>query len=86
MPDRKMFALVNDQGSACMETALCEQCHNNPDKRVEVVNRAFKDSNLRIGFQDCSGNDALVCQGCDYIPAIYAHDPTNDLLNDIFKG
>ena len=65
---RKMLALVSDQGTACAETALCEQCHGNAERRAAVKELAagIDDIPNPRDWHDCTGNEALQCCHCGY--------------------
>jgi hypothetical protein len=63
-----MLALVSDQGTACAETALCEHCHSNAKRRaaVEKLAAGIDDIPNPRDWHDCTGNEALQCNGCGY--------------------
>lgn len=65
---KKMLALVSDRGTACAETALCEQCHGNAKRRAAVENLAagIDDVPNPRDRHDCTGNEALQCCDCGY--------------------
>ena len=61
-----MFALISEQGTACAETALCQQCYAVPGGRAyasEMGSQADDIPNV-TEFHDCSENDALECCIC----------------------
>lgn len=60
----KIFALVTNQGTACSETALCENCLNTTNT-TKVRQSVKKEVDIDFSsFIDCSGNDALECVEC----------------------
>lgn len=67
-----MYALVNDQGTAMSETALCGRCYFWPSNRVAAKRAAgiAPDAvNVPHTFTDCTLNDELACQACgDTVP------------------
>lgn len=68
-PDRKMYALVSDQGTAAAETALCEDCFEddeNKDYARKQASTVLKDIPDLETFHDCTGNDVLSCCICGH--------------------
>lgn len=65
---RKMFALLDNQGSAMALSALCEKCvanmHFKAVAEAAVANDPTQDSDG--DFVDCTGNDELSCMSCGY--------------------
>lgn len=61
-PLGQMFAMVNSQGTACAETALCAD-HYTKANRAEAATEADKDVRLD-SWTDCSGNVMLECRLC----------------------
>jgi len=61
----KMFALVNDQGTACSETALCEK-HLTDENKAMVLRQLYGLDDIadKQTWHDCSGNDGLYCNDC----------------------
>lgn len=59
-----MFALLDNQGTAAAETALCSVHVNDSASMTEAILAAREDVPLPQDFNDCSGNDALECIVC----------------------
>jgi hypothetical protein len=60
----KMYALLDTQGTACAETALCEECKSDRKLREKIKRQASDDVVIADGFVDCTGNEMLTCQNC----------------------
>lgn len=61
-----MYALVSNQGTACGETALCNE-HYTPMHRLFVTHNRLSDgpdAPIPDDWHDCTGNDALECIIC----------------------
>jgi len=62
----KIYAMITEQSTAAMETALCEKHYNESNRtarevaasKVTLVEQALP------GWHDCSGNAVLECQVC----------------------
>ena len=61
-----MYALLSDQGTACSETALCNECYKDSENRAYAFEQAASSDDIPHpwDFVDCSGNDALDCCIC----------------------
>jgi len=62
-----MYAIANDEGTAMLETALCERCYFWPVNRAAAIRAAdiARDAvNVPHTFTDCTLNDELTCQVC----------------------
>lgn len=68
----KMYALLSDQGTAAIETALCERCMGDPkmskQARQQAEQSSLNDVPPDAPFRDCTENDALQCIGCGWAP------------------
>jgi hypothetical protein len=70
----RVYALLTDQGTAALETALCTSHYRNPRCRARAVAVASTDvvaspdssiPNVLVEpWSDCTDNDALVCREC----------------------
>jgi len=65
---RKLVAVVSEQGTACHEACLCEQCHANAEHRAAVEQKAARVSDIPAptAWRDATGNEALTCNVCGY--------------------
>lgn len=72
MKQRIIHALVDQQGTACHETAVCGHCDSlkyRQDWNERLARDATKDrasAPLADSWQECSSNDALVCTVCGH--------------------
>lgn len=60
---RRLFAHVDEQGTALSVTALCTDCEAHAGESM------FWDQDAVGERVDCTGNDALDCQRCGWAPA-----------------
>jgi hypothetical protein len=65
---RKLVTIVSEQGTACYEACLCEQCHAEPKHRAAVEKKAatIPDVPIPTDWRDATGNKALTCNVCGY--------------------
>jgi hypothetical protein len=59
-----MFALLNNQGTAASETALCAEHFEDADARAEVVFVSGSDVIIPQEFQEIFFNPELKCRIC----------------------
>lgn len=65
-----MWAIVNDQGTAMAESALCDEHIKDDDHRAFAYAVAIGADDLTspppitFAFVNCSGNDTLTCVEC----------------------
>jgi len=65
-----MWAIVNDQGTAMAESALCDEHVKDDDYRAFAYGVAIGADDLTtpppitLAFVNCSGNDELTCNEC----------------------
>jgi hypothetical protein len=59
---KTMFAEVTTYGTACSETALCEDCFKEENKQKIAKHR--KPDVVIDSWTDCTGNEALSCNIC----------------------
>ena len=69
----KMYALLSDQGTACHETALCEECYADEENQGYAREQGSQADDIPApnNFEDCGnplddGNDALSCCTCGW--------------------
>lgn len=63
-PTVKLFAMLSQQGTACVETCLCEACDSQAQRRqIEIENTSY-DKPVPGSWTDCSLNDVLRCVIC----------------------
>lgn len=68
--NRKMYALVTTQGTACYETALCERCVVYPINKDQARGQILSVGDItdKETFVDCGHNVALSCIICGFAP------------------
>ena len=59
-----MFAMVNDQGTGCAETGICNRCYGDSASLAFAASRAWGDIDRSKGFVDVTGNEAIDCVVC----------------------
>jgi hypothetical protein len=63
-----IYALLNPQGTACAETALCGLHYSDENLRTQAEQYAeadrLPDSAIPGTWTDCTDNEALTCQAC----------------------
>lgn len=57
---QRMYALVNEDGTAMAETALCSVCYPEQGKQELAALAASEPGE----WEDCTENDALTCRHC----------------------
>ena len=73
MSERKLYAMVSGQGTACYEACLCSEC-DNPQNRAAIEAYTTVSSNhmseidrpMPGSWTDCTDNDALTCNTCGW--------------------
>ena len=63
---KRLFAFVNEQGTAAGETALCEDCKEDKKNIKTALGQANLDVDIGKGLVDCSLNDAICCITCGF--------------------
>ena len=63
----KFYALLTMQGTAAAETGLCEFCFTE-EAQAAACASAFSDIDVERGFVDVTGNEAIECYECGFLP------------------